>query len=136
MELKDFVAQTITEITRGILQAQKENSDTGIIIAPHIGANGMTSQDESKVEKPQTIHFDVSLIASSDKQDGSGSGKLSIEIASFKFGAGRDNVDLQKQTSSMSQHVSFDIPIVWPTNQVQQQSDFTHLEVKRLSRPT
>ena len=139
MELKDFVAQTITEITRGILQAQEENKDTNLIIAPHVSKEGTIAETSGRPEKPSFLHFELNIAAtSSSSEDGELAAKFKLQVVNFSMEIGGKSKGKHDQSDTSIQQVSFDLPVVWPTRHEQKEQDkFTPLpEVKPLGRIT
>jgi len=116
------VAQTITEICEGIKEAQKNNHE--LLLAPHIGADGSVSRHVEDYEKPQILHFDLSIIASEETAAGTHGGKFRLQVASVGISA-EGSPDQNVQSSKKEQHVSFDIPVIWPTTQ--QRSNRNHV---------
>lgn len=114
MELRDFVAQTITEISQGLIKAQDNSKNIGLIVAPHVSEKGSIAL-EGENEKPQTIHFDLMLSVSAVGSDETNGGSFHLKIAMVEIGASASSKDAKESSASMTQHVSFDVPILWPT---------------------
>ena len=119
MELKDFVAQSITEISQGIIKAQEANSTSRILVAPHVKPNGAIAKDVNEEEKPQILHFDLNVTVVDAKAKGKKGGKLSVQVASFGVSAESGDDNHTSMESRTEQRISFDIPVIWPTTQTQ-----------------
>lgn len=109
MEIQDFVAETITQICQGIQQAKLRTKETGARISPAIDKENCVSLTESQ-EKVQFIHFDIHVTERQEKQS---NGKIKISLATFSLGASGDSSNEEKNIH----HVSFDVPIVWPSSE-------------------
>ncbi len=113
MDLKTFIAESLTQIAEGIEEAQK--SDSGAIFSPRIDytdkgrprlAGGMVTY------APQMIEFDVAVtVTESDGEKGGG-----------KIGVSFLNIGGEMTTSSENSSTSrirFEIPVVWPEGRKQ-----------------
>lgn len=120
MELKDFVAQSITEISQGIIKAQAANHANGILIAPHVKPNGAIAKDVNEEEKPQVLHFDLHVTVTDANSKGKKGGKLKVQVASFGVSAESGDDNHSSMESRTEQRITFDIPVIWPTTQQQE----------------
>ena len=107
MELKDFVAQTLTQICEGIQKARENTAAMRAIIAPRVDTSRGTVTKDSGLKPAQMVHFEVLL----KTQEDSGT-KGGIEVAGVF-------ISLSGNTSSTdsaanTHKVSFDVPLVWP----------------------
>ena len=117
MELKDFVAETITQICQGVLIAKEKNKDTDVVIAPHVSSSGETQPDKERQERPQLLHFDLKIIVSDSTKDGKQGGSFHINVVGFGISAKSGDNSSSSTESKIEQHISFDLPIIWPSNQ-------------------
>lgn len=112
MELKEFVSETIVQITQGILDAQEQTKSTGILISPPLRTEKDGQYEINRRDKMnyilQTLHFDVSLSVESTTTGG-GQGKASIAVFSASLGGKKESKDTN------TSRISFDIPICWPS---------------------
>jgi len=110
MQLKDFVSETITQITGGITQAQKQLSDEWVRINPKpaegvsVVAPMLYTAENGAGVFPLT--FDVAVSAE-DKQGNAGFG---IKV----LGVGVNISDGSTETTSTVSRVTFTIPIAYP----------------------
>ena len=117
MDLKTFIAESLTQIAEGIKEAQK--SDSGAIFSPLLKFN-KDGQPEiaynMKDLQPQMVAFDVAVTVteSSEKKGG-----LSVAMASL-FGFGGE-VDSSSENAAISR-IRFEIPVVWPAVDVKNKS--------------
>lgn len=118
MDLKDFVAQSIVEICNGILEAKKQCTDVGLIISPPLDSEGCISKFKHSYQKPHYIHYDLNLSVNKNKEE-NGRGKFSINVANISLEIGKSGNE--QKTSQTEQKMSFDIPVVWPSNYVQEE---------------
>lgn len=113
MELQEFIKETLTQITKGVKEAQEELKDTGVVINP----SGVNS--ESKGYKylqtggyryVQDIEINVGLVAT--EKDGK---KAGIGVFTGLLSGGvQANEDYSKQVVN---NVKFSIPIALPTTE-------------------
>lgn len=108
MDLKTFVAESLTQIAEGICEAQKTTS--GAIISPRIDysekgkprvATGMASY------APQMVTFDVAVHVT-EAEGGKGGGKIGISFLSI---GGERSSSCENSSAS---RIQFEIPVVWP----------------------
>ena len=110
MQLKEFVAEAITQITRGITQAQSELADEWVRINPKPaeGVNVIspmlyTAENGAGVFP---LTFDVAVSAG----DTSGNAGFGINV----LGIGLDIKDGSTESRSTVSRVTFTIPIAYP----------------------
>lgn len=107
MDLKTFIAESLTQIADGIREAQK--SDTGAIFSPRICfKEGLPEIANPRPCQPQMVAFDVAVTVteSSGKKGG-----LNVTVASL-FGFGGE-VGSSSENAAVSR-LQFEIPVVWP----------------------
>lgn len=111
MELREFVAQAISQITEGVVDAQKATEGNGAIVNPPLilNPNGIPSLNygDRKQYVSQTVSFDVKVYAETTT-GGSGSGKISIACASLGLGGGTET------KNSTASSITFSVPILLP----------------------
>ena len=114
MELKDFVAETLTQIVDGIKKAQENVKDKNTSINP----SGIDTEHKvftvssgatSPTKMIQMVNFDVSLTAS---QEGEAVGGVGVFFGSVGIGSQAKydigNISLNR--------VSFSVPIAFPSD--------------------
>jgi len=116
MDLKEFITESLVQISEGIIDANIRLKDTSAIANPHgVQANSNNAKaygriHENYIEKGplvQLIEFDVALHAETGKQSG---GRLKLAIASI----GVDGSKQSSKSSSSESRVKFAIPMVFP----------------------
>lgn len=120
MELKDFVAATLTQICQGIEQAKNELQESSARIAPPLDHMGKVSKFPES-DSVQMVHFDV-FLSEHGKAGKKGGGGLSVSLSKVAVKA---ELGANKENATTSGHrVSFDIPIVWPESRPNQKKPF------------
>ena len=123
MELKDFIKNSIEEISRGVLEAGEALSDTNAIVSPHdFRINSDSSQafgrtrkvcdehDELGTRVVQKVDFDIAVsIDEADKSNLNGK----INVLSVSLGGGTETTT---KSGSVSK-IKFSVPVVLPSNQ-------------------
>jgi hypothetical protein len=109
MELQEFITSTLVQITKGVLEAQKELKDTGCLINPE----GFTMEGgqikrgyENRFRAIQKVKMNVLLNVSENEGSKKGIGVAQVLTAGFNSENSTSN---NKQTS-----VEFEIPIAFP----------------------
>ena len=119
MDLKDFVKESLVQISKGISEANVELAGTGSMINPlHVSINTDKSQAYGRTGKPaydpdgstrvvEKVDFDVAVVAEAGEQKKAG---IKLSIASIGLGA-----DGQSNTKDKSEsRIKFTIPVVFP----------------------
>ena len=121
MDLKDFVKESIVQISKGIEEANSELEESDAMVNPinvkmhSMGAKGYgrttrKKEDNSQVADSkllQNLEFDVAVTVEAGKQ-GSAGAKLSI--ATFNVGA----AGKIESTDRSESRIRFTIPVVFP----------------------
>ncbi|MCY1635063.1 hypothetical protein [Marinifilum sp. D737] len=102
MELKDFVKNTLVEITNGIKEAQKATEENGAIINPNFGKAYM--RDDISNDNKHIIDFKVAVTTTDESNAGAG-----IHVASL-FKAGGDIKEINSSVST----ICFKVPVIFP----------------------
>jgi hypothetical protein len=112
MDLKDFVAGSLTQIIEGIRKAQADSTDSGAWISPT--GYSLAGRKETPILKTATgeaylheVHFDVAVTVSDEQAAGAGAG---LRVFGAKLGA-EGSVTYQNAAVS---RVQFSVPVVWP----------------------
>lgn len=117
MELKEFIKQSIIEISEAVKEANDyaEENKLNIIINPntihagHAGERSRTDdEDYGDMRYIEDIEFDVAVTAGGEI---SGEAKGGIKILSFQAGGGGSITDTQQNVS----RIKFMIPVCLPT---------------------
>ncbi len=111
MELKEFIKQTLSQVTLGIKESQEELIDTGVIIVPKLTFKSNESYyiTDSYVAQQQVheIKFKVAITVEEKNGDKAGLGV----IAGFFSAGGQSSSDNLNQNASS---IEFSVPVVFP----------------------
>lgn len=119
MDLKDFIRETLVQITKGIEEADSELESSAAIVNPrnvavdhsgnaqHLGSLQEESSDTYYLDSVQAIDFDVSVHA---KEGSEASAKGGISVGSIGFGAKGSTTEGKSSES----RIKFKIPMVLP----------------------
>ncbi|WP_415904026.1 hypothetical protein ACMXYW_10575 [Neptuniibacter sp. QD48_55] len=116
MDLKDFIKQSIVQVTEAIVESNAELKGTGAVVNPgKIQVNSDSSQaygrESSKlVHDSRVVHkldFDVAVVAE-DEQSAEAGAKISV--MSLKIGAD-GGVNYTNRSES---RIKFSVPLIYP----------------------
>jgi hypothetical protein len=111
MELKEFVTETIVQITQGVKDAQEQIKDTGALINPMTwdSNGGILSGIRNGCRNTQNIKMDiaVTVMENSGKKAGIG-----IVASVFKVGASNEESDSNSTTSRIEFNVPISLPVM------------------------
>ena len=91
MELKDFVKETLLQITQGIKEAQEATEEYGSVINPssyNSGENYNHATIKNKKYPIQDVEFEVALTASTEEGNKSGIG---VAFGAFAIGGNKNS---------------------------------------------
>jgi hypothetical protein len=110
MELKEFITQTLVQITEGVAEAQTLVKESGCLINPE-GFSMVGDQIKigykNEYRKIQNIKMSVSVTVTEGTGNKSGIG---IVASVFKVGMSAD----QKESNEVTNRIDFEIPISLP----------------------
>ena len=112
MDLKEFVSETLVQITEGVSDAQRRTEgQEGVQISPPLQGNLNTASEHGFVStskgKAQVVKFDVALTVTSSEK---GKGGIGVFSGMLNCGGG---VESGSENSSLSR-VQFAIPLMLP----------------------
>ena len=114
MELKDYIAETLVQITNGIIEAQKRLQDSDVIVNPAktFGSKGDfwigKNQDIGSVaRRVQEVEMKIGVI-STEETTGDGGAKLHLGV--LNLGAGIEDKGMERNEN----YVKFSIPVSFP----------------------
>lgn len=117
MDIKTFVAESLSQISSGIVEAQKITSSQGTVINPPL----TTTQNGYRINLgnrdniiAHLVDFDINV--SVEDSAGAG-GKGGIRIAMFGIEGGATSTNKNASTS----RIKFSIPVCWPLTRVPEQ---------------
>ncbi|MFI8647918.1 hypothetical protein ACIGJK_24390 [Pseudomonas iridis] len=121
MDLKDFIANSLTQIAEGILAARDALADTDAEVNPtNLATHSKNSQGYGRTELSEDMNrgrvvervtFDVAVTTESGTEGNAG---LKVGIASFGIDTGGKLIDKAGQAS----RIQFGIPMVFPSRRV------------------
>ena len=118
MDLREFIRESLVQISLGIQEANKALKDTDSVVNPSsVQTNSMEAKaygriDERVKDKGSLVHliaFDVALHAESGTETGAG---LKLSIASIGIGANGKTND----SESTESRIRFEIPMKYPSS--------------------
>lgn len=110
MELKDFIKETLIQITQGISEAQTELEESNCVINPRdIKEDGFANvMIKNKRHTVQCIDFKIALTSTTESADKAGIG---VMLGSFGIGGNKTSSD----GNTSNTNISFSIPVVFPS---------------------
>lgn len=118
MELKDFISNTIEQISLGIIQASEKCSSLGVIVNPDVtvGSNGdfVIPKKPERINlqrRVQLLDMDIAIVVT-ESEEGKVDGKIGVSF----IGVGAD-MKKGKSTANESR-VKFSIPVCLPITSV------------------
>ncbi|MBW1246193.1 hypothetical protein I7860_05810 [Pseudomonas tolaasii] len=117
MDLKDFIATSLSQIAEGILVASETLADTDAVVNPtHLATHSRDSQGFGRTLLDQSergrlverVNFDVAVTT---EDSTAGKAGLKVGAASFGINAGGDMSSKAGQAS----RIQFGIPMVFPS---------------------
>ena len=108
MDLKEFISETLVQITEGVKDAQDKIKETGCLINPqgvHRGDNVELNYEGYRHIQKVKMSVGVKVIEDSETKGGLG-------VVSAIFTAGVSHKD--GETNTVSNRIEFDIPISLP----------------------
>ena len=134
MELKDFVADTLTQISEGILKAQEQAGSKGLYICPRMTAEGRVAKEGEFSHVAHKISFDIAVEAVASRgADGKGEIEFHVKVFSLlNIGVDSSTKEVDSAINKQASRIQFDIPVVWPTVAPKDPSDpvFERHEIK------
>lgn len=115
MELKDFVADTLTQICQGIQIAQENTKAMGAFISPRMAQDGWATDENSRAFATHKVSYDVALEVIAQEQEKTGSnivGKIVVAIATIGGKTSQEHTD--KEELKKISRIRFDIPVIYP----------------------
>ncbi|MDX5362717.1 MAG: hypothetical protein LPJ91_00985 [Pseudazoarcus pumilus] len=117
MELKDFVRESLVQISMGISEASEALKTTNAHINPkNIYVNADNRQNYGRLHHDKTyypvvelVEFDVAVHASEGTET---NGKIGISIGSIGLGAGGKSQESNKSES----RIKFRVPVTFPSH--------------------
>jgi hypothetical protein len=109
MELKEFLTQTLVQISEGVQEAQKQVKDSGCIINPLTDHKGTQIQEEyqNNFRQIQTVKMSIAVSVTESNDT-----KAGIGIVASIIQAGKSNGESeQNQTIN---RIEFEIPVALP----------------------
>lgn len=123
MELKDFIKETLVQITNGVVEAQVAIKDSGCLINPegyYTGEQVKTgyNQEYRHVQKVK-MSIAINVIENSEKKAG-----LGVVSGLFSAGATAKNSD----TNTITNRIDFEIPISLPVMESEKKGNRKYID--------
>lgn len=108
MELKEFIRETISQITEGVIESQKEMKEKGfgVVNPPEVINTDYQGRRSHGISNPSFVEFEVSLTNAESSESKSGIGVL---LGSINIGTGNKN---ESKDIALTK-VKFSIPIIY-----------------------
>ena len=117
MELKDYIAETLVQITNGILEAQDRLKAVDVIVNPAktFGTKGDfwigKEQDKGPVlRRVQEVEMKIGVISSEEVR---GDGGAKVHLGVLNMGAGLEEKGVERNEN----YVKFSIPVSFPVSE-------------------
>ncbi len=107
MDLKDFVKETLVQITEGVKEAQEECKKSGCRINPEYKKDGKKERYTDDNNPVTEVHFKVGLSSDSSEKD---KGGIAVSFATVVLGHSNEHGDSYSSDTS----VEFSIPVALP----------------------
>lgn len=111
MELREFVAETLTQIVEGVKSAQARARDHGARVSPHLTTSAELAVKHGILiangSAAQLVQFDVALTV---KEGTTTKGGIGVTVGVLALGSAGQS---QAENSSVSR-VKFSVPLVLP----------------------
>ena len=114
MELKEFIAETLVQITDGILAAQERLKEVDVIVNPGktFGSKGDLwigkAQEKGPVlRRVQEVEMKIGVMSAEEVK---GDGGVKIRLGVFNLGAGAEEKGIER----IENYVKFSIPVSFP----------------------
>lgn len=125
MELREFVAETLTQLCGAVVDAQKATESMGAVVSPRIigtEKNGFrAASDEESNWGVLKVHFDIALSVTENKKSKTGgNAKFSLSVGNTTLSLGGGAEEKTQKDNSDSTKVNFDIPIIIPSLSVKE----------------
>lgn len=105
MELKEFIAATLTDIVNGVIEAQENTMETFAQINPLVSNGG--GVDTQRNRAVVDVIFDIAL---GENTRSGASGKIGVVLASVGLGG---KIEEARETDSANR-VRFKVPVMFP----------------------
>jgi hypothetical protein len=116
MELKDFIRESLVQISQGIEEANEGLSDSSALVNPNnVYVNAGDRQNYGRLDESKSynrivevVEFDVAVTAGDENEAG---GKFGIKVGAIELGANGKQAESNKSES----RIKFKVPMVFPS---------------------
>ena len=116
MEIKDYIAETLVQITKGIKEAQNRLRDENVIVNPGktFGSQGnywIGKQQEhcAVMRRVQEVEMKIGVVSS---EEVTGDGGAKVHLGVLNLGAGVEEKGVERNEN----YVKFSIPVCFPVS--------------------
>lgn len=117
MNIEDFVADSLTQICKGIIKAQENTKSLGACISPRMRYGGEPATAFVEHSATQTVSFDLTVEVVQNANKTKDGVNFNIEVCSISTSIGYGSKKENTNTNRDAIHVKFDVPVCWPTMQ-------------------
>ncbi len=119
MQLHEFITETLTQIVKGVDNANAKLRDSSAVVNPrhinyntneHIQVYGWLSDKKERLRGVHLVYFDVVITATEGKEN---KGGLGVTIGNIGLGTTRK----QEKEHTAQNRIKFSIPVVLPNEQ-------------------
>jgi hypothetical protein len=118
MDLKTFVAETLTQIVEGVQEAQRRIADGGSGAA--VNPNTISSDSQETHGPPTPVEFDVAVVAreesTSNKGEKAGASVGVISVFTARAAGEVDNRDIEAQRNETTSRIKFSVRLAQPSS--------------------
>ena len=129
MNIKEFVADALTQICDGIRDAQARTEGMGALIAPRLTEDGFLAHPDQKSPTVASVRFDLAVeVTTASATDGTSGAKAGISVIGLKAAVGGEEKATLRNSSAATSRLQFSIPMCWPVH------DYTQAQFSRITR--
>lgn len=116
MEIKDYIAETLVQITKGIKEAQNRLKDEDVIVNPGktFGSQGdywigKKQENCAVMRRVQEVEMKIGVVSS---EEVTGDGGAKVHLGVLNLGAGVEEKGVERNEN----YVKFSIPVCFPVS--------------------
>ena len=115
MNIREFVADALTQICEGIREAQAKARGTGALIAPRLTEDGFLAHPDQKAPTVASVSFDLAVeVTTASATDGTSGAKGGISVVGLNLSLGGEEKTALQNGSAVTSRLQFTIPVRWP----------------------
>lgn len=114
MNIEDFVADSLTQICKGIVKAQENTEKLGACVSPRMHSGVANCYSGNPHDHVNNVAFDLVVETSQDIKNEKGSTKATVSVYSFFSISNGDKSNIGEELNRNLSRIKFDIPVCWP----------------------